>query len=459
MNGNLESGDELLAINNVGVKGKTKVQVAKMIQAATGKVTLHFNKLHADPERGKSLDIILKKLKHRLVDNMSSNTADNFGFSRAILCNDSLVKKLDELDGTEIMYKGLVEHAGRVLKAYHAVLQSYRDFGDSFLEISTREPQQRASEAFRLFGEYHRNLEKDGVQILSQMKPIMEDLTTYLTKAIPDTKLTINRYMDAKFTYLSYCLKLKEMDDEEQNFANLQETLYRVETGNYEYRLILRCRQEARYKFAKLRIDVLEKIELLECKHANDLATQLDTFLITLKALNQSVLDRLGDLPLLFPIEVDYKESDFQYKSQTLDAETLEDDEEDMVNNENNSTKINTRSNSLNNIAFAVEAIEEENPATIISVSATSNSGHEELLRKGLNLMRLNTDIPIPRPENEKSTSSDGHQSPKMSTKQNDLDLYLNDNALPINHVKSGSTPTENDAMFNNAHETDLILE
>jgi hypothetical protein len=32
-------------------------------------------------------------------------------------------------------------------------------------------------------------------------------------------------------------LKVKEMDDEEHCYAALQEPLYRVETGNYEYRL------------------------------------------------------------------------------------------------------------------------------------------------------------------------------------------------------------------------------
>jgi hypothetical protein len=29
---------------------------------------------------------------------------------------------------------------------------------------------------------------------------------------------------------------VKEMDDEEQSYATLQEALYRVDTGNYEYR-------------------------------------------------------------------------------------------------------------------------------------------------------------------------------------------------------------------------------
>lgn len=47
----------------------------------------------------------------------------------------------------------------------------------------------------------------------------------------------------------------------------LGEPLYRVSTGNYEYRLILRCRQEARARFSQMRKDVLEKMELLDQKH------------------------------------------------------------------------------------------------------------------------------------------------------------------------------------------------
>jgi hypothetical protein len=31
---------------------------------------------------------------------------------------------------------------------------------------------------------------------------MIADLNTYLTKAIPDTKLTIEKYADAKFEYL-----------------------------------------------------------------------------------------------------------------------------------------------------------------------------------------------------------------------------------------------------------------
>lgn len=286
-----------------------------MIQAAQDEVTINYNKLHADPTQGETLDIVLKKMKHRLVEKMSSSTADTLGLSRAILCNDSLVKRLQELEDTETMYRGLVEHAKRMLKSYFDVLQTYQSFGNIFASISVREPQPRASEVFRIFGELHRNMEKDGIKMIKSLKPVLADMGTYLHKAIPDTKLTVRKYADSKFSYLSYCLKIKEMDDEEHSYVSLQEPLYRVETGNYEYRLILRCRQEARVKFAKLRSDVLEKMELLESKHVTDLVTQLKRFLEGLARLNSDTVERIEVLPNLFPIEVDLKPSAFQYKS------------------------------------------------------------------------------------------------------------------------------------------------
>ena len=45
--------------------------------------------------------------------------------------------------------------------------------------------------------------------IFSLFYQILSDLGTYLHKAIPDTKLTIKKYLDVKFEYLSYCLKVK----------------------------------------------------------------------------------------------------------------------------------------------------------------------------------------------------------------------------------------------------------
>jgi hypothetical protein len=150
--------------------------------------------------------------------------------------------------------------------------------------------------------------------MVKKLKPILSDLGTYLHKAIPDTKLTIGKYADAKFEYLSFCLKVKEMDDEEFNYASVQEPLYRVETGNYEYRLVLRCRQEARARFAQLRSDVQVKLELLDNKHVQDVATQLQKLSKGLAEFYEDMHQLSKENANLFPVEVDLTDNAFIYE-------------------------------------------------------------------------------------------------------------------------------------------------
>ncbi|XP_072044121.1 PRKCA-binding protein-like isoform X3 [Amphiura filiformis] len=324
--GVLAAGDEIVGVGGKSVKGRTKVEVARMIQSIQSKVTISYNKLQADVQQGKSLDILLKKVKHHMVEKMSSSTADALGLSRAILCNDVLIKRMDELQRTSDMYKGLMEQAKRLLKSFYDLSQTHKGFGDIFSVIGAREPQPSASEAFTKFGEAHRNMEKHAIRLLKTCKPMLADLGTFLTKAIPDTRLTIKRYADAKFEYLSYCLKVKEMDDEEYAYATLGEPLYRVETGNYEYRLILRCRQEARARFAKLRSDVMVKLELLDQKHVQDIVFQLQRLVSAMTTYLSDCHQQMKETDV-FPIEVDLLRTTMDYnRSQFNDG--VEDEDE-----------------------------------------------------------------------------------------------------------------------------------
>jgi len=346
--GTLEAGDELVGINGANVKGKSKAEVAKMIKASNTEVVIRYNKLHAEPKQGKSLDIVLKKVKHKMVENMNSSTADALGLSRAILCNDSLIKKLDELQRTEDMYRGLVDHTRRVLMGYFDLVRVCKELGEEFCKIGVREPQKTANEAFCEFGEYHRQMEKFGITMLKKTKPILSDLGTYLTKAIPDTKLTIKKYADVKFEYLSYCLKVKELDDEDHTYQALQEPLYRVETGNYEYRLVLRCRSEARRRFAAIRSDVLVKLELLDNKHVQDIVHQLRRLMSSLTTFHIDC-HKLFDGVKLFPIEVDLARTALQYSQDSVGGQVDEvsdgeeakpdDDDENILTLDSNEAK------------------------------------------------------------------------------------------------------------------------
>lgn len=87
------------------------------------------------------------------------------------------------------------------------------------------------------------------------------------------------------------------------------------------YRLVLRCRQLARKRFAALREDVLAKIELLENKHVHDVVGQLHAIASQMAGYNREIsrmmLCRGNDdsEPPLFPIEMDLTRTAFQYES------------------------------------------------------------------------------------------------------------------------------------------------
>ncbi|KAI3387973.1 hypothetical protein SNEBB_006816 [Seison nebaliae] len=302
--GSLAAGDEVLSINGHSVKGCTKVEVARLIQNTKQSVSISYNKLHVNEKKGVTLDILMKKMKHRMVEGMSAETADAFGLSRAILCNDGLIKRLNSLEDTTQMYNGLVLHLKRLLKYSYALGIIHRKFGDIFCEIAVRETQDESHRAFREFGEAHQLMEKYAKELSMTLKPVINDLNTYMNKAIPDTRLTVKKYADVKFEYLSYCLKVKELDDEEYAFAQINEPLYRVETGNYEYRLILRCRHLSRKKFAQMRQNVLEKLELLDSKHVQDIVGQLQRMVSGFSSYYQDCYKALKEM-ILFPIEIE----------------------------------------------------------------------------------------------------------------------------------------------------------
>ncbi|CAF3379879.1 unnamed protein product [Rotaria socialis] len=302
--GSLAAGDEIVSINGESVKGRTKHEAAKMITSAKADVTIHYNKLHAQPQEGKTLDIILKKVKHRIIEAMSSTTADALGLSRAILVNDSLVNKLTEIEAMADLYRGLIKHTRKVLIGIYDLAHIHRDFGDTFANIGAREPQVTASQAFTKFGDAHRQMNQHAMALLAIAAPMVADFNTYLTKAIPDTRLTVQKYADAKFEYLSYCLKVKEMNDEEQFFNSQAELLYRVESGNYEYRIVLRCRQLARDRFAKMRSDVLVKLELLDQKRVQDIVFQLHRLMAALDKYHRASNEIMQEVDI-FPIAVD----------------------------------------------------------------------------------------------------------------------------------------------------------
>ncbi|EFO27248.1 hypothetical protein LOAG_01230 [Loa loa] len=325
LNGRIQAGDEIVSVNGIPVKGENKTAVAKMIQETEGSVKLGFNVLHAEIIDGHTLGIALKKMKHRVVESITSETADALGLSRAILCNDPLLQKLNRLEQCSQLYKKLIKYLSALLNSHYHIARTQKEFGDLFCEIAARESSTTINKALSTFGNTHRVLEKHTIKLVKSLHPIVRDLNTFVKKAIPDTKLTLKKYLDAKFEYLSFCLKLKEMDDEEAEAASYDEPLYRVETGNYEYRLMLRCRQNSYEKFMKLRKDVMEKLELLDQKHVQDIGLQLSSFVKATMETHAECRDAISEANGLFPIDIDLEQIVHRYNtSGQLDEEEEE---------------------------------------------------------------------------------------------------------------------------------------
>lgn len=80
------------------------------------------------------------------------------------------------------------------------------------------------------------------------------------------------------------------------------------------FRLVLRCRQEARARFARLRSDVLVKLELLDNKHVQDIVIQLQRLVSNLAEFHSKTLALLKENNL-FPVEDDLSRNAFQYES------------------------------------------------------------------------------------------------------------------------------------------------
>jgi tRNA U34 5-carboxymethylaminomethyl modifying enzyme MnmG/GidA len=174
-------------------------------------------------------------------------------------------------------------------------------------------------------------------------------------------------------------LKIKEMDDEEYAYQAMQDPLYRVETGNYEYRLILRCRQEAKKRFASLRADVLVKLELLDQKHVSDMIQHLQRLLSAMAKMNTESLEILK-ANQLFPLDVDLSGNQtFNYPDPNSSPYQDQDEEEDDDDDENE----NEEDDRVANVAdmIAKEAILDLGPAAAPTASPTepnANSNHNK---------------------------------------------------------------------------------
>uniref|UniRef100_A0A0N4ZCP4 PRKCA-binding protein n=1 Tax=Parastrongyloides trichosuri TaxID=131310 RepID=A0A0N4ZCP4_PARTI len=331
-NKKLQVGDDILAINGISVDRKSKGQVAELIQSSKDNVKITYLPLEQTINEEQSLDIAFKKVKHRIVEFLDSETADALGLSRAILCNDLLLQSLKKMERNTVFYEKLVLTLSSIIKNITDISHAQNNIAGAICEIAAKSNNSVANSLYNSFGDGNRCLSKSNFGLTDKIKLINENLKNYCEKAIPDTKDALKIYLDSKFEYLSYCLKVKEMEDEEIESIQNHFYLERLEYGNYEYRAILRCREIAKNKFVDLRERALIKIEMLNEKHNRDLAIKLkelvlafkDNFEDALKILNnnfpheENFLNAITHAALTEPLNEQEKKEELQEGSEEM---------------------------------------------------------------------------------------------------------------------------------------------
>uniref|UniRef100_A0AC35U7Y7 PRKCA-binding protein n=1 Tax=Rhabditophanes sp. KR3021 TaxID=114890 RepID=A0AC35U7Y7_9BILA len=326
-NKEIQVGDDILGINGKSVVGLSKNQVANLIQSAKGKVKIAFLPLEQSINEEQTLDIAFKKIKHRIVEFLDSETADALGLSRAILCNDLLLQSLQKMEHNTVFYDKLVSTLNCMTKNSYGIAKAQSKISTSFCEIAAKTNNSVANNLYTAFGEGNKNMIKVNQNMGDKIAIIEESLKNYGEKAIPDTKEALKRYLDAKFEYLSYCLKVKEMEDEEIDAIQNNFYLERLDFGNFEYKAVLRCRETAKSKFVDQRERALIKIEMLNEKHNRDLAIKLKELIEGMKDSYDEGLKILADH---FPSEGNYL-NDITYAALTTDTQSKDDKEETKV--------------------------------------------------------------------------------------------------------------------------------
>ncbi|KAL7672140.1 hypothetical protein ACOME3_007034 [Neoechinorhynchus agilis] len=171
-------------------------------------IEITYKKLIIDESRFNkmNLDMIIKKLKHRLAERMGPSAADSLGLSRAIIRNDPLTAKLISLNCLCKFYQRLIRLFINYECRSRSLFEAHRALGDALSDMGARDPQKSASSAFTRFGDAHRQVAKKEDGIVKVLHQSVDYLELFCRAVIPDVRMTLEKYSYAKFEYLSYCL-------------------------------------------------------------------------------------------------------------------------------------------------------------------------------------------------------------------------------------------------------------
>ncbi|XP_048855716.1 arfaptin-1 isoform X3 [Brienomyrus brachyistius] len=176
-----------------------------------------------------------------------------------------LEAQIDVLRDNKRKYEHVVKLAQTLSLQLGLMIQTQRQLGDAFADLSLKSPE--LHEEFAFNADTQKLLSKNGDTLLGAINFFIASVKTLVDKTIEDTMVNIKQYETARVEYDAYRTDLEELNMGPRD-AN---TLPRIEQSQQQFQL-------HREKYEKMRQDVAVKLKFLEENKVKVLHNQLILF-------------------------------------------------------------------------------------------------------------------------------------------------------------------------------------
>ncbi|XP_078261931.1 arfaptin-1-like isoform X3 [Rhinoraja longicauda] len=162
-----------------------------------------------------------------------------------------LESQIEILRETKRKYENLLRLARQMASQFYQVVQTQRQLGDVFGELSVKSPE--LHEEFGYNAETQKLLCKNGETLLGAINFFIASVNTLVNKTIEDTLIAVKQYENARIEYDAYRTDLEELNLGPRDAV----TIPKIEQSQQQFQI-------HKEKFDKLRTNVSIKLKFLD---------------------------------------------------------------------------------------------------------------------------------------------------------------------------------------------------
>ncbi|XP_069782564.1 arfaptin-1 isoform X2 [Narcine bancroftii] len=162
-----------------------------------------------------------------------------------------LESQIEVLRDTKKKYENLLRLARQMAAQFYLVVQTQRQLGDVFGELSVKSPE--LHEEFGYNAETQKLLCKNGETLLGAINFFISSVNTLVNKTIEDTLIAVKQYENSRIEYDAYRIDLEELNLGPRDAV----TIPKIEYSQQQFQI-------HKEKFDKLRTSVSIKLKFLD---------------------------------------------------------------------------------------------------------------------------------------------------------------------------------------------------